>query len=47
VFEYVKENCDKSDNSDFIKIRDIYDRIKISGRLKDYGDNNEDLMLKK
>ena len=46
VFEYVKENCEKTDNTEFIKIRDMYDKIKFSGRLKDYGNNGKDLMLK-
>jgi hypothetical protein len=36
----------KTDDDQFIKVRDIFDKIKMSGRLREFGNNGTDLMIK-
>ena len=46
IFEYVKEICVKTNDDQYIKVRDVFEKIKTNGRLREFGNNGKDLMIK-
>lgn len=46
IFEYIKEICVKATNEEYVKCRDVYDRIKMTGRLREFGTNGKEMMVK-
>lgn len=45
IYEYVKEKCDRVSAIEYISVRDLFNNIKMNGRLREFG-SGKDLMLK-